>query len=229
MRYWVALTAAVALNLPGFAVAAPAASEVLAAAKAASGGKAWDTLTGSYEKGTHGPVAYETWLDFQAYGTRMISVTPKGSREQGFDGVVAWRRAGSGPAERSSDAAAVREAVITAYVSNNGFFFPERFPAKADYLRDEAGFDVVRVEPMGGRPLELWFDRRTHLLGRIVDYAGPQPVAVSLSDYRRVGDVLVAFRAVVTGPSGTVLDEGKVDMVDHRPVDRSVFAPPKPR
>lgn len=116
--------------------------------------------------------------------------------------------------------------MATAYVSMNGFFFPERFPAKADYLRDEAGFQVVRLEPQGGRSVELWFDASTHLLARIVDAAGPQPVTVSLSDYRKVGDVLIAFRAVVTGPNGVVLDEGKVSTVEHRPVERSVFAPP---
>lgn len=229
MRFWVALTISAALTLPGFAVAAPTATEIFAAAKAASGGKAWDALTGSYEKGSHGPVTYETWLDFRAYGTRMISVTPNGSQEQGFDGAVAWRRAGSNPTQSSRDPAALREAVITAYVSNNGFFFPERFPARTDYLRHEVGFDVVRVEPTGGRPIELWFDSRTHLLARIVDNAGPQPVTVSLSDYRKVGEVLIAFRAVVTGPGGVLLDEGKVDIVDHRPVDRSVFAPPQPQ
>lgn len=225
MRYGVVLAAMAALAWPHLAFAAPTAAEVLAAAKAASGGKAWDALTGSYEKGAHGPVTYETWLDFRAYGMRMASVTPKGSQEQGFDGAVAWRRAGDGPPQISRDPAALREATITAYVSANGFFFPERFPAQADYLRQEAGFDVVRVEPKGGRPVELWFDATTRLLGRIVDPAGPRPVTVSLSDYRKVGDVLIAFRAVVTGPNGDVLDEGTVGAVEHHPVDRSLFAP----
>lgn len=228
MRRSILLAFAIALAGPGMAGAAPSAGEVLAAAKTASGGKAWDALTGSYEKGSHGPVTYETWLDFRAYGMRMASVAPKGAQAQGFDGEVAWRRAGDNPPDVSRDPAAVREAVITAYVSMNGFFFPDRFPAKVDYLRRESGFDIVRVEPRGGRPVELWFDASTHLLGRIVDSAGPQPVTVSLSDYRNVGEVLIAFKAVVTGPDGAVLDEGKVDMVEHRPVERSLFAPPKP-
>lgn len=214
------------LLLPEAAAAAPNAAAVLAAAKTASGGSAWDSLTGSYEKGAHGPVTYETWLDFRAYGMRTSSVTPKGSQEQGFDGVLAWRRAAGGPVQVDQAPEALREAVVTAYVSANGFFFPGRFPAKAEYLRKEAGCHVVRLEPRGGRPVELWFDASTHLLARIVDTAGPRPVAVDLSDYRKVGDVLVAFRAVVTGPDGAVLDEGQVKTVEHQPVERAVFAPP---
>lgn len=221
------LALATALVWPGASAASPTAAEVLQAAKAASGGEAWNRLEGSYEKGTHGPVTYETWLDFHAYGMRMVSVTPAGPRAQGFDGAVAWRRAG-GRGEDSRDPAAISEAVVTAFVSNNGFFFPDRFPAKADYLRSDQGFDIVRVEPQGGRPVELWFDAKTHLLGRIVDPGGPMPVTVTLSDYRKVGDVLIAFRGVVTGPDGKVLDEGQVSTVEHRPVERSLFAPPAP-
>lgn len=228
MRYGVVLTVMAALAWPDLTAAAPTAAEVLSAAKIASGGKAWDALTGSYEKGAHGPVTYETWLDFRAYGMRTASVTPKGLQEQGFDGAVAWRRAASGPVQVDRAPEALREAVVTAYVSANGFFFPERFPAKADYLRQEAGYHAVRLEPQGGRPVELWFDASTHLLARIVDAAGPRPVTVGLSDYRRVGDVLIAFRAVVTGEDGAVLDEGRVGAVEHRPVERSVFAPPEP-
>ena len=222
------LALAAALVWPGAAVASPTAAEVLQAAKAASGGEAWNRLEGSYEKGAHGPVIYETWLDFRAYGMRMVSVTPAGPRAQGFDGSVAWRRADGGRADDSRDPAALREAVVTAFVSNNGFFFPDRFPATADYVRADQGFDVVRVEPQGGRPVELWFDAKTHLLGRIVDRGGATPVTVTLSDYRKVGDVLIAFRGVVTGPDGKVLDEGQVGAVEHRAVERSLFAPPKP-
>jgi len=217
-----------ALAWANTAVAAPTAAEVLQAAKAASGGPAWDRLEGSYEKGAHGPVAYETWLDFRMYGMRTVSVTPAGQRAQGFDGAVAWRRNGDGPPEASRDPATLREAVVTAFVSINGFFFPDRFPAKADYLRDEAGFDVLRVEPQGGRPVELWFDRKSQLLGRIVDRGGPMPVTVTLSDYRKVGDVLIAFRGVVTGPDGKVLDEGQVSVVEHRTIDRNLFTGPAP-
>jgi hypothetical protein len=222
-----ALALAAALVWPDAATASPTGAEVLHAAKAASGGEAWNRLEGSYERGAHGPVTYETWLDFRAYGMRMASVTPAGPRAQGFDGAVAWRRA-EGRADDSRDPAALREAVVTAFVSNNGFFFPDRFPAKADYLRADQGFDVVRVEPRGGRPVELWFDAKTHLLGRIVDRGGPMPVTVTLSDYRKVGDVLIAFRGVVTGPDGKVLDDGQVSVVEHRAVERSLFAPPKP-
>jgi len=221
-----AMLAALLLAGPATAHADDArARTVLAAAKAASGGAAWDRLQGSYEKGAHGGAPYETWLDFRSYGMRVENARGV----QGFNGVVSWRRGSDGKVVETREAGALKEAVTTAFVSNNGFFFPDRFPARATSLASagaSAGFDVVEVEPQGGRAFELWFDRKTHLLSRIVDRQGPQPVTVSLSDYRRLGEVLVAFRGTVTGPDGAVLDEGRVDAAEHRPVPRATFDPP---
>ena len=91
-------------------------------------------------------------------------------------------------------------------------------------MRQSAGriFDVVSVHPWDGVPVELWFDRRTHLLGRIVDRTGPQ-AATELSDYRRVGPVLVAFHIKASGGQGL-----QVDSVVFAPADRALFSLPRP-
>ncbi|OYY91064.1 MAG: hypothetical protein B7Y45_05085 [Sphingomonas sp. 28-66-16] len=60
----------------------------------------------------------------------------------------------------------------------NGFFFPDRFPATVSYRRSarEGGrrFDIIRVTPQGSRPLDIWFDRRTHLIKRVIDKGAPR-------------------------------------------------------
>jgi len=85
------------------------------------------------------------------------------------------------------------------------------------------------VTPEGGRPVELWFDRTSHLLIRLVDRAGPPPMTITASDYRRVDGVMVAYRITARTMDGTILDEGIVDSIAFGPVDRRLFAPPERR
>src|SRR3569832_439104 len=70
----------------------PNARSMLDAAKAASGGKAWDRLEGSHESGEHSGAAYETWLDFRHYGMR----SEARGRARGFNGRVAWQTGAQG-------------------------------------------------------------------------------------------------------------------------------------
>ncbi|MGA0606448.1 hypothetical protein ACO2Q0_10650 [Phenylobacterium sp. VNQ135] len=49
---------------------------------------------------------------------------------------------------------------------------------------------------------------------------------MELSDYRQVGPVKVAFRAVVKTPDGAVVDNGVVEAVEHRDVPAEAFEPP---
>jgi hypothetical protein len=211
---------------------APSAAAVLAAAKAASGGAAWDRIEGLTERGSHGGMAYRTWIDFRRRGMRMESGEGEATRVHGYDGETDWTARGAGPALPSRDPAALRETITTFYFSNNGYFFPDRFPAATRYLREQADgnrrFDAIEVAPQGGRPVELWFDKASHLLARIVDRTGSPPVAISASDYRRVSGVMVAFGATVRTMDGTIVDEGRIDSIEYGPVDPRLFDPPAP-
>lgn len=225
----IAILAAAILAAPAAAraQATDEAAAVLAAAKAASGGAAWDRLAGSWERGRHGETAYETSLDFRRLAFRFENTRGGATRIHAFDGETVWDQGPDG-VKATRDPAAVREAITTAFVSNNGYVFPDRFPARAALKPGaDAAFDVVEIQPAGGRPFELWFDRETRLPARLVDRTGSPPVAVELSDYRPVGDVRVAFRATVKTLDGKVLEQGVVEAVEHRAVPASAFAPPR--
>ena len=208
----------------------PDARAVLDAAKAATGGAAWDRLDGSYESGKHGDTEYRTWLDFRHYGMRSEGGPANAARVHAFDGNVSWDQRPDGAVKINQDPAALVEAITTAFSSNNGFFFPRRFPGTVRYLRtgtiDTRSFDVIEVKPEGGRAFELWFDRKTHLMGRIDDLHGTPAVTVDISDYRKVGPVLIGFHGVVRIPDGTVVEELNVGTVVLTKVDRSRFSPP---
>jgi hypothetical protein len=209
------------------------AESIVAASKQATGGPAWNRPAGCVERGTHagGAISYLTRFSLTRYGMRTDSDRGGTVRSMGFDGTSRWQRTGAGKADIQSDPASLQEAIVTDYLSINGFFFPDRFPAAFRYLRsanDHARtFDVVEVAPRGGRPLEIWFDRRTHLIKRVVDIHGTPAVRVEAGDYRRGPDGLtIAYRLDIVSPQGTVLDRGAVTSFRCGSIDTSVFAPP---
>jgi hypothetical protein len=155
-----------------------------------------------------------------------------GLHVHGFNGAGDWQITPTGAVTGVADRATVVPARTDAFFRVYGFFYPARFDARADYVgvRKAQGrvFEVVNVQPWGGRPRELWFDRRTHLLGRIVDRSGAKPVTVEVSDYRRVGPVMAAFRFVTDDGDPKDAEERQVESIDFAPVDRALFSLPRP-
>lgn len=227
------LLAAFALPAAGAPDPATQAEAVIAASKAATGGTAWDALQGSYEEGTRadGKLPYKTWLDFGRYGMRVESRRGDKTMMQGFNGRQAWQTAPDGSIRVTEDPATTAEARLTAYVSNNGYFFPARFPAIARYLRQASvgarSFDVIEITPQASRPFEIWFDRATHYATRVIDQQPGGPVTVEAGDYRAIDKIRVPFALTVIGPDGAVLDKGAVTTVKFGPVDAALFDPPK--
>lgn len=217
------------------AIAGPAtkAESIVAASKKATGGRSWDRLQAADESGFRGDAArpYRTRLNFLAYGMRSDSGSGGTMMAQGFNGETVWRRGPDGRVARMTDAKARAEAILTAYISNNGYYFPRRFPARFEYLRqaDEAGrlSDVLQITPAGSRPFEIWFDRRSKQVWRVIDRGDGAPITVEASDYRPAGGVLVPYTLIVTGPDGKRLDRITVMSVAFGPVDASQFDPPR--
>ena len=233
MRALLSAALLVAATTPLYASAHTATHDpatILRAAKAAAGGRALDRADGSYEEGRHGDTTYRTWLNFRHYGMKSESIRNGVHRTMGFNGRVQWSVGPDGKVSTKSDDAALREAILTAYVSNNGYFYPDRFPAAFRYVRaaraNGRDFDVIEVEPKGGRAAELWIDRRSHLVRRLVDEKGPPPISVQISDYRRVGGALIAFRGTVRTLDGKVVDKLRVGSVTFKTLPAETFDPP---
>lgn len=206
------------------------AQRVLTQARAATGGSGWNFLRGWHETGHEGGAAYEAWLDPLRYGLRVeVHEAGGGVRTHGFNGQGAWQIAPGGVTTGSGDGELVAQARTEAFFGVNGFLFSGRFDAAGRYigLRQAGGhsFDVVEVKPWGGRARELWFDRRSHLLTRIVERAGPRPTTIEVSDYRRVGPILVAFRFTPDGPDA---QPHTVESLTFLPADRNIFGLPRP-
>jgi hypothetical protein len=220
--------------LAGRAAAAPdAAAAVLAAAKAAAGGSAWDRLDGWDETGVHGGADYETKLDPHRYG--MVSTTVRNGAKitGGYNGVVGWHTDPDGNTVVQSDPAQMADARQSAYGSIYGFFLPDRFPAKFTYLgqkrADGADFDVVRIQPTGSKPMDIWVDRGTHLVTRFVDSSGPAPLTVRMSDFRSVDGVQIPFHLIMSAGDPASDQELQVTSIQTAPIPRAAFDPPTAR
>jgi hypothetical protein len=212
----------------------PAAQRVLAQARAASGGAGWNMLRGWRLSGRRDGVPYEAWFDPLRYGARIETHGPTGLHVHGFNGQADWQILPSGALTGADDHATLAQARTAAFLRVHGFFYPGRYMARGDYLGVRASqgrsFDVLDLRPAGGKPLELWFDRTTHLLGRVIDRSGARPVTTELSDYRKVGPVKVAFHATVDAGDGTHPVEDQAESVVFTPADRNLFSlPPPPR
>ena len=210
----------------------PKAEAVIVAAKRATGGVAWDKPQGCTEEGTHGDgaIAYRTRFSLRNYGMRIDSERGGHKRSMGFNGKARWQSGADGKIGILSDPASLEEGTLSNYLSISGFFFPDRFPATFKYIRaardGDRKFDVIEIAPKGGRPLEVWFDARTHLIQRVVDTHGSPAARVEASDYRLVDGLMVAYKLDVFTPDGAVADRGAVTSFRCGMVDSSIFNPP---
>ncbi len=179
--------------LAGSARAADPAA-VLAQAKQAAGGDAWNgvrtlhlkfhTLAGGLS-GTQ-----DEWDDVQAGRYTVRSQRPTGITAEGFDSVSVWTQARGGYSYVLGDADARQGAVNEAYQTCRAYWFPDRAPATLvlEGVQQEAGhaYAIVGVTPQAGRPFHIWIDQATHLIDRFVEQQGEDIQITRLLDYRVV-------------------------------------------
>lgn len=229
-----ALAAALGLGLPARANEySPEAQRVLAAARDATGGqRAWNSLRGWDETGAWGDTRYRLQVDPVRYGVRVELRRGGTSEVQGYNGLGQWEISAVGNATGGVDRFTTAQARSIAFFSAYAFYFPSRFAAKGVHLgvRQHQGrsFDVLRIEPGGGLPRELWFDRRTRLLSRMIDRNGPSPVTWELSDYRKAGAVQAPFRIALDAGDPARAQVRQVEAVTYPVLDRAVFSLARP-
>jgi hypothetical protein len=148
-------------------------------------------------------------------------------RHWGFDGTMHWQVRPDGSVEISRDPALLRRHRRDSYLSSAGWFLPDRFPATfAPAGTQSFGgrvHDVLRVTPQDSDPFDLWVDRETRRIGRIV--AGAEHA--DLADYRMFGGICSATtgRQGDGDPAhGIVLHVGTIET--GHPIPAATFQPP---
>lgn len=181
------------------AAAATDPQELLAAAKAASGGSAWDGVTHLHLQGTLSTSGlegtFESWEDL--LGGRSVTRADLGVVKvaNGFDGTTPWSQDPSGDVTEQGSEEGLREARNQAFLTAKGMWYPDRWGAEVTSggRREADGlvYDVLEVLPEGGRRLELWLDAETRLPARTVEVEAQPVTTTFLSDYRTVGGLVL--------------------------------------
>lgn len=185
-----------------------AAAAILARAKEASGGAAWDRLESGRMRavletsGLTGTV--ESWEDMTSgRGLSRYTLGPY-SGADGFDGKIHWSQDPSGQVRREEGDDEVLGGANEAYRRCLGYWYPDRWPAERTYegKKEEDGrqFEVVAITPKGGRPFQIWVDAESGLIDHMVEEAAVETQTTYLSDYRDVNGLTLPFK--VRGSNG---------------------------
>lgn len=228
MRYLSAMGAVgvIALTACSDPQAQAKGAAIVAAAKAATGGSAWDEIEIWHERGEFHPAGQQQSMRFEHWGDlrtlKARNMNSAHARYMLFDGrsVYFCTNPECDPAEMM-DGKIVRSGE---YRVAYGFYFPERFPATFEYDRSQTEgdrtFDIVKVSPVDLEPLELWIDRATHRIARTIYQGGS--TRADYSSYRKVGSVVVPF---VIEENGSIV---RTESVTFEPGDSVRFTPSGP-
>jgi len=180
--------------------------EILARAKAASGGVAWDVVRTIHSKvrvetgGMTGTA--ESWEDVRA--GRFVDTYQFGpaTGAEGYDGTKSWSRDASGTVTQSDSGDDREGSVNEAYRRSLSYWYPDRRQAtivdNGERREGERMLHILRVTPAGGRPFEMWFDIGTGLLDRTIEKKAKETLTTSFSEYREIGGLKLPFRLHVT-------------------------------
>lgn len=128
---------------------------------------------------------------------------------QGWDGTSAWEQDASGYAYVDDGTPARLQAIDQSYLDSFSYLAPDLRGGSARYVRRAsakgATYDIVRVTPPGGTPVELWVDAATHEIAKEIVSTGDSASTTVLSGYRRFGGVTIATRQSTSGSYGNSL------------------------
>jgi PDZ domain len=237
MRIAILIVLGLSLGAAAPALADTKADQLLAEAKQATGGGAWDAIISWHEAGTmtSGGLSgsYEGWIDLPGARRAVHFNLGALSGSRGWDGQAGWSADASGQVRRDDGGEAMADARQDAYDSALAYWFPERMPAERVYAgeRREDGetYDAVKLTPAGAEPFEVWIDRNTHRIGRAVQLTGSHPETEIYSDFRKIDGVLVPFQVRDTSGDRQFDTTSTASRIEfNQPIRDGTFEPPAP-
>ena len=176
-------------------------AQVLAKAKAASGGPVLDALRTIQLEGTlvtgglSGSAASLQDVLTGRYVERFKLGPASGA--EGFDGSTVWSQDASGQSRTEEGGDERLGAIDEAYRTALAYWYPQRWQAQIEDAgeRTEQGrtFYALRITPKGGRPFEMWIDAATALIDRTIEKAAIETRTTFFSDYRTVEGIKLPF------------------------------------
>lgn len=134
-------------------------------------------------------------------------LTPPLGGGSGWDGKESWTLDQTGLVIIDGSALGRSTAVNQAYLSNYDLWTPRYGGATVvwDGARGDKGkiYDVLTVTPpKSSVPLDIWFDRATHLPVKAVQKAGPAVTVMTLADFKPVDGLMIPYRTDISTNTG---------------------------
>ncbi len=237
LSYLCAPALAAPAALPAQSRIDPAAAAVLAKAKEAAGGAAWDAARTQHARVTIEAAGLkgeaDSWDELTTGRHRGSFKLGPISGAEGWDGRAGWEQDQSGQTKRLESADETQGAIDEAYRRCLAYWYSERWPATIEDAgtRQEGGrsFRVVRITPEGGRPFEMWLDAATWLVDRTVEKTAMETRTVLQTDFRVVDGRKVAFGSRTTNGEPKYDQVVNVQSIEFNvPIDEAQYALPGP-
>ncbi len=142
-------------------------------------------------------------------GTREASLfsTPPLGGGSGWDGNESWNLDQTGLVIVDGSVLGRSSAVDQAYVGNYDLWAPGYGGATVAWggSKSEKGksYDVLAVTPpRSSLPIDVWFDRATHLPVKAVQTAGPMVTTITMADFKPVDGLMIPFRVDTSTNTG---------------------------
>jgi len=200
--------------------------------RAAAGGAAWNEIASIQAKGTAlnggAPGTFDTFVERKTGYQKTIAQSGPLTDTSGFDGTP-WD-ATNGTVTTIDMPGDVADAITGAYQNRDGWW--NAGGATMTYAGEKTDgaidADVVTVVPNGGSGIDVWIDRKSHLIVRTVAHTDSGDVVQTNDDFRTVDGVKISFHNVSVDPTGSKTETTIASVTFKKVFDPKTIARPKP-
>ena len=186
--------------------ARPDGASALSLVKQAMGGERWDALRTLHAQGRvqidELQGSYDLWMDMRrqsSYEDFRFSHPILGDvrTTTGWNGSVAWAADQTGDVCVAASAVGRRRAAGDTYRESFAYFLKNAPPASVQ-LQSDAGFNgqrfhVLLITPPDASPFEVWTDKATNRIARVIPRAGVDRILTNYADLRLLDGLILPF------------------------------------
>jgi hypothetical protein len=150
----------------------------------------------------------DDWNEMGGMREAALFSTPPLGGGSGWDGHENWNLDQTGLVIVDGSVLGRSGAINQAYVGNYDLWTPSYGGATITWggskSQDGKSYDVLTVTPpKSSVPIDVWFDKATHLPVTVVQTAGPVVTTITLADFRPVQGLMIPYRVDTSNMNGT--------------------------
>ena len=149
----------------------------------------------------------ENWYEMGNSRHASYFSTPPLGGGSGWDGAKSWTLDQTGLVLVDGSELGRSSSINQGYVANDCLWVPNHGNATVTWSSPESeqgkDYDVLTITPpKSSLPIDVWFDRATHLPMKAVQTAGPMVTTITMTDYRPVHGLMIPYRVDTSTNTG---------------------------